>query len=85
MQGDDKLEKMPDKVAFRPDRSSAPQKPVTVPKAPTSTPNPRSFPSRGRIIWEIFRYILDAGLTAPAWQGQPNREHPSYATSTIVR
>jgi hypothetical protein len=72
MQEDDKSEKMPDEVAFRPDRSSAPQKPVTVPKAPTSTPNPRNFPSRGEIIWRVFRYILDAGSTAPAWQDQPN-------------
>jgi hypothetical protein len=72
MQEDNKLKSVPEKVAFRPDRSSAPQKPVTVPKAPTSTPNPRSFPSRGRIIWEIFRSILDAGPTAPAWQDQPN-------------
>jgi hypothetical protein len=72
MKEDDKSKKMPDEVAFRPDRSRTPQKPVAVPKAPTSTPNPRSFPSRGRIIWEIFRYILDAGPTAPAWQDQPN-------------
>jgi hypothetical protein len=70
MQEDDKSEKMPDEVAFRPDRSGTPQKPV--PKAPTSTPNPRSFPSRGETIWRIFRYILDAGPTAPAWQDQPN-------------
>jgi hypothetical protein len=72
MQEDDKSRRMQDEVAFRPDGSSAPQKPATVPKAPTSTPNPRSFPSRGRVIWEIFRYILDAGPTAPAWQDQPN-------------
>jgi hypothetical protein len=72
MQEDDKSEKMPDEVAFRPDRSSVPQKPVAVPKAPNPNPNSRSFPSRGRIIWEIFRSILDAGPTAPAWQDQPN-------------
>jgi hypothetical protein len=72
MQEDDKSEKMPDEVVFRPDRSSAPQKPVAIPKAPNSNPNPRSFPSRGRIIWEIFRSILDAGTTTPAWQDQPN-------------